>query len=81
MPSLPPMSHGSKRSPASIARPDGAASERLKELAAAAFEREREIEERWPEDEPANQDVRQRELGALSKELRHRFADVLASAQ
>lgn len=55
--------------------------ERLNELAAAAFEREREIKEHWTEDEPANQDVRQRELGALSKELRHRFADVLASAQ
>jgi hypothetical protein len=56
--------------------------ERLEELATAALEREQEIEEHSPEAESAaSQGDRQRELADLRKELRHRFADVLASAQ
>ena len=55
--------------------------ERLEELATAALERKREIEEHSPEAGPAaSQGDRQRELADLCKELRHRFADALASA-
>jgi hypothetical protein len=55
--------------------------EKMRGLVAAALDRQREIEEREPDGSEADQNLRQRELATLREELRHRFAEELASAQ
>jgi hypothetical protein len=55
--------------------------EKMQGLAEAALDRQREIEEREPDGSEADQNLRQRELATLREELRHRFAEELASTQ